>query len=508
MSSIVYLKNKTNGKVYAYLNESIWDSKAKKCVCRRKCLGHVDPDTGDIVPNRGRKDTGFVTVKSIGIKQFLGRISEKIGLTGALKQAFPDNWKLILTCTFYNLVERYDMSNIGFWSMDNDTPFGKAISAQDITDMFSDITENNLFIFYREWRDMFTDDEFYMIHTSSISSYDKRSETIRFNDLPMTFVNPLTHLSITFAGKTGLPVTIGVNNRLPQNLTDIRRRETENSWLDMEKTIQVLDMDFCTDENLDDLFRSNHRFLIRSMPEFEFAKNSIENVKYRIMDLNNYITVDGEPFFVMSFMNYWKGKKCYVHIFYSTADAENEFSLFLSLIENCQKELKSGTFILEHEEFYKKYFLIRETPQGRLVEENGEAIMTYNNVAGFVVLISNSVKSSTHALRYYMKRDRVQKNFENLLNEKDRNNLKLYNESNYHSRLFLQFLSITLYTEINQRVKSYPPTSEMSFNEVMHEMSSLKRVTLPGSNESVLTNVSGNQAKILKAFGIDPDNLA
>ena len=36
MSSIVYLKNKTNGKVYAYLNESEWDPATKRCRCRRK----------------------------------------------------------------------------------------------------------------------------------------------------------------------------------------------------------------------------------------------------------------------------------------------------------------------------------------------------------------------------------------------------------------------------------------------------------------------------------------
>ncbi|MBQ2762121.1 MAG: hypothetical protein IJF47_00190 [Candidatus Methanomethylophilaceae archaeon] len=101
MSSIVYLKNKSTGKVYAYLNESVWDSELKKCVCKRKCLGHVDPKTGDIVPNRGQKDKDYATVKSIGISFFLGRVAERIGLRDALKQAFPDDWKLILSCAFY-----------------------------------------------------------------------------------------------------------------------------------------------------------------------------------------------------------------------------------------------------------------------------------------------------------------------------------------------------------------------------------------------------------------------
>ena len=61
MSSIVYLKNKTNGKTYAYLNESVWDKETGRCRCKRKCLGHLDPATGEIIPNKGKKDSALVS---------------------------------------------------------------------------------------------------------------------------------------------------------------------------------------------------------------------------------------------------------------------------------------------------------------------------------------------------------------------------------------------------------------------------------------------------------------
>lgn len=503
MSSIVYLKNKSNGKTYAYLNESVWNSELKKCQCKRKCLGHVDPDTGDIIPNRGSKVTESAVVRSVGSIMFLKKIAETIGLEESLRQSFQDDWKLILSCAFYILIERDKLSEIKFWSMDNDTPYKKQITPQMISDVLSNISENELFLFYREWRDFNDSDSFYMLHTSSISSYDNRSEIIRFNDLPIVRINPKTDLSTIFTSNSDIPITFGSYNHKPVDLADIRKREGEKTWLDFPNIIQILDMDYCSDENVEDLFNTNHRFVIRAPPEFHFAKEAIERVKDRIMDLNNYVYIENEPFFIMSFMNYWNGKKCFTHIIYSTSEAEKEFTLFLGLIDECMRELQSDMLVPEHKDFYDKYFIIKETPYGRFVEANGEAIMTYNTVAGFVVLISNSVKNASTALKYYFMKDRFQSNFENLKNEKDENLLKLNSENNYRGRLFIQFIAETMYSEIMKRVKNNALLKNLSFAEIIHEMSAFRKISLPGFETPFYTNLNNIQSTILKVFNID-----
>ena len=302
MSSIVYLRNKSNGKVYAYLNESVWNSELKRCQCKRKCLGHVDPDTGDIIPNRGGKEKEYATVRSRGAILFLRIVSEKIGLTESIKQAFPDHWKLIQSCVFYILMERSELSKINYWSIDNDTPYRKPITPEAISELLPEVNDNALFSFFREWRDTADHRDFYMLHISSLSTYDSRSGTIRFNDLPSLYIRPMTNISMIYSARTGLPVTYEVYNGLPRNITDLHRRTVEKQWLDISDVTQVLDMDFTSEENINDLLRSNIRFLIRVAPEFKFARNSVDRVKDRIMDLSNYTTVDGVPFFMMSFI--------------------------------------------------------------------------------------------------------------------------------------------------------------------------------------------------------------
>ena len=50
MASLVYLKHK-NGTTYVYENVSFWDKKSKKPKSKRKCIGHLDPETGTVQPN-------------------------------------------------------------------------------------------------------------------------------------------------------------------------------------------------------------------------------------------------------------------------------------------------------------------------------------------------------------------------------------------------------------------------------------------------------------------------
>ena len=44
-----------SGVVYAYKSVSEWDPQKKQSRSKRKCLGRVDPDTGEIIPTSGKR---------------------------------------------------------------------------------------------------------------------------------------------------------------------------------------------------------------------------------------------------------------------------------------------------------------------------------------------------------------------------------------------------------------------------------------------------------------------
>ena len=51
---IVYQTDKRSGITYAYENQSFWDPALKRSRSKRKLIGRVDKDTGEIVPTDGR----------------------------------------------------------------------------------------------------------------------------------------------------------------------------------------------------------------------------------------------------------------------------------------------------------------------------------------------------------------------------------------------------------------------------------------------------------------------
>ena len=52
--SIVKYKNQS-GQVYAYEQTSYWDPEKRQSRSKRKLLGRVDPDTGEIIPTEKRR---------------------------------------------------------------------------------------------------------------------------------------------------------------------------------------------------------------------------------------------------------------------------------------------------------------------------------------------------------------------------------------------------------------------------------------------------------------------
>ena len=54
MSSIIKKFNKQTGVTYVYESESYWDKEKKQPRSRRKLIGKIDEETGEIVPTGGR----------------------------------------------------------------------------------------------------------------------------------------------------------------------------------------------------------------------------------------------------------------------------------------------------------------------------------------------------------------------------------------------------------------------------------------------------------------------
>ncbi|MDO9534054.1 MAG: transposase, partial [Bacillota bacterium] len=54
--SPVYLKNKKNGVTYVYESSGYWDKDKQQARNTRKCVGKLDPVTGELIPSKRLED--------------------------------------------------------------------------------------------------------------------------------------------------------------------------------------------------------------------------------------------------------------------------------------------------------------------------------------------------------------------------------------------------------------------------------------------------------------------
>src|SRR5665811_2294133 len=113
--SLVYAKNKRNGVTYVYESVGYWDKAKKQARNRRKCIGKLDPVTGEVIPSRkinladlpsvARKRGPKSTIESnrsfYGATYLFDAIGDKLGITEDLSKCFPETYKQLLSIAYY-----------------------------------------------------------------------------------------------------------------------------------------------------------------------------------------------------------------------------------------------------------------------------------------------------------------------------------------------------------------------------------------------------------------------
>lgn len=114
--AIVYQTNKQTGITYAYENQPFWDKEKRQSRAKRKLIGRVDKESGEIVPTRkylkhevdeglparlGPVPITHISHSFFGAAWLLDEIGRTIGVTEDLKACFPDSYKQILSVAYY-----------------------------------------------------------------------------------------------------------------------------------------------------------------------------------------------------------------------------------------------------------------------------------------------------------------------------------------------------------------------------------------------------------------------
>lgn len=515
MAYRVYQVNKKTGVTYVYEATSIWDKEKKQPRNKQVCVGKLDPNTGEFVPSKRldpkqaavRDPSVTATAMIVGPALLLDKITVELKLDKILKASFPKTYQQILCMAYYITTRGGPLCYCKAWSKSHTHPFVKELASQRITEILHSLETNGQKTFFKKWGQKVLENDYLCYDFTSVSSYATLNEYLKYGYNRDRESLKQINLALLFGQKSQLPVYY---NRLPGNISDVSTLHhflKTSSYLEYSRLHLVLDKGFYSLKNIDDLLAARDKFILSVPIRHKWVQNLIDEVRETIQDPNGYRKIDGEVLYVHTKLYPWGERRyrCYVHLYYNAHTAAEATDSFTEELLAYKKELETGQLVKEHEEAYKTFFIIKETPvRGRKVLFNKEAIQKYRNrYAGFYVLLSNDIKDPVEALKVYRNKDNGEKCFDDLKNQLDMKRLRIHSSPAMDGRLFVQFIALIYMSALRKKMRDTGLINKYTVRELLLEMETLTQIRYSGKYGHTLTEISKQQRQIMESLDVN-----
>ena len=478
---IVTQTDKRSGITYAYETTYRWDKEKKQSRAKRICVGKVDPQTGEIVPTRGRARKGesklpakrgpkpFVATRHLyyGATYLLEAFADQIGLTTDLKTCFPDIYTKLLSVAFYLILEDNNpLYRFEKWNLTHRHPYGKDIASPRSSELFAAITDDQIANFLRLQAKRRVEEEYWAYDSTSISSYSESLLQAQWGKNKENDKLPQINLLLVFGEKSGLPFYY---RKLAGNIPDsktVKHLLEDLDILGFGKTKFVMDRGFYSEANINGLHKDHVKFLVGAKLSLSFIKKNLDRVYDDIRMFNNYDEgLSTYGYTVTADWDYtqdrpYKGdtikdkRRIYIHYYYSIERGADEEQAFDKKIATLHRELLSGNTVEAHATAYSKYFVVKETPRrGRQVTFKDDVIKAARRNIGYFALITNEKMDAFTALHLYRMKDVVEKAFGNLKDRLNMRRLLAKSEKNLDGKIFNEFIALILISHLDHKMK-------------------------------------------------------
>ncbi|MDO9533740.1 MAG: transposase [Bacillota bacterium] len=514
MAYRVHQVNKKTGITYVYEATAVWDKEKKQSRNKQVCIGKIDPKTGGFVPSKRldpelaavRDPAVTATAKIIGPALLLDSVTTELELDKILKACFPGAYQQILCMAYYLTMRGDPLTHCEGWSKSHAHPYNSTLTSQRISEILKSLDNDGQQTFFAKWGKKVLENDYLCYDITSVSSYGELNEFVKYGYNRDGEKLRQINLALLFGQESLLPIYY---NRLPGNITDVTTLHNTLktfSYLNLSKLHLVMDRGFYSQKNVDELLKAREKFTI-AVPSRKWVQQIIDEIRVTIQDPEGYRKMDGEILYVHTKLYSWgkERRRCYVHLYYNAHAAAAAADGFTEELLTYKEELESGQIFSDHEDAYKAFFTIKETPvRGRKVLFNNEAIQQYRNrYAGFYVLLTNDIKDPVEALRVYRNKDAVEKCFDDLKNQLDMKRLRIHSSASMDGRLFVQFIALIFMGALRKKMRDTGLMEKYTTRELLLEMETLTKVRYSGKYGHIFTEITKPQRHIMESLGIN-----
>lgn len=513
--AIIHQTDKRSGITYAYEAEYYWDRKKQQSRSKRKMIGRVDKETGEIVPTDGRmkksKDKSGLPAKRgpipaanssrlfYGATYLFNAIGEKLGITQDLKACFPNTYKQILSIAYYLILEDNNpLFRFEKWGSIHKHPYGKDIPSQRSSELFMGISENAKSSFFNLQGKRRIEKEFWAYDITSLSSYSETLRQVQFGKNKENDKLPQINLALVFGEESNLPFYY---RKLAGNIPDVKTVKTLLADLDVlgySKVKLVMDRGFYSKDNINALYKEHLKFLVSVKTSISFVRKELDTVyddfrtfEYYSEKYQLYSTTIQSEWFYTRDRPYKNDtiedkRRIYVHLYYNIDKAAEDQKNFDRKLIELKHELLERKRKPEHEHLYKKYFTEKATSvRGTKVSVKEDAVKKAKCYYGFFALITNETMDSITALELYHNKDVVEKAFGNL---KERLNLRrtlVSSEQSLDGKLFVEFVALIYLSYIKKQMQDQNLFKDYTLQGALDKLDVIECFENPGREPRV-----------------------
>jgi transposase len=490
--------DKRTGRAYVYETGYRYDKIKKRTVLDgRKLIGHVNPDTGELVPNRNTKpyvSSSKATREFYGATYLFDQICKATGIADDIRAAVPDIADEVLSLAYYLVSEdKSPIYRFGRWARTHWHPCGKEITSQRGSELLASLDMDVKERFCRFQAKRRIGDEYWFYDTTSISSYSEILRQVKWGHNKDNKPLPQLNLAILIGHRTGLPFHF---RHMAGNISDvstIKKLIDDVPGMRTGKIRVACDRGFWSATNINALMDARIKFLIGVKTNLKFVGNALREHAAELRSWRNFD--EDKDVFGITVPHEWDYEKVhpriggmehakrrsYLHLYYSIERAAEDERKLSALLKSLTAELERENRVDAHEGLYEHYF---HKVRGKYVGKM-DVIEAERTRYGYFALFGNDAALDARgALAVYREKDMIEKCFADVKSRLDFRTPKVSSAETLSGKLLCVFISLIIISWIKRGM------ARSGLNEKWTILSLIDELDIAHQQKSALTRRS------------------
>ncbi|MDI9469770.1 MAG: transposase [Bacillota bacterium] len=503
---ITYKKGRGDTR-YVYYTLRAYRNERGQPTSDEMSIGKLDNETGMLIPNRNYFElfpdqAPPTAVLSLGLLAVFSDIAQRVGLTETLSAVFSEeHTRTILSLASYMLAEGNVMMGYPDWYDAHVKKDLVALSSQEISRFFAQITEHERSAFFEMWSRKYLNNDYIVYDVTSISTYseqDGRAERGYNRDgEKLAQIN----LGLHYGQNSRMPLLYRVYSGSIVDKSYFPAMLAHCQVLRLENVRFVMDQGMLTEDNIKLVVEEGYSALCSLSAHLKLYKSLLSQVIQTPFSSREYLSslelygrsIDADYF----------GIPIKVHFYYDQEKAAVEEKSLYADIERKREELG----LLQKQKKLKpsqsKYFRVEAMGQRELdFELDYEKIDALKTKLGYFALFSTDLNiSAEEALTLYRNKDVVEKAFDQLKNGLDYRRMRTHHVQSTEGKLFVAFVSLIVRCTMLQLIKADPEIKKTTLKQAVGQLERIQE--LHGRNKAQLLTLTKKQKQILKALKVE-----